>query len=162
MDLLVAHDIGLPEIVGADDDAIPLELFAALEQFVLRLLLSLPSDSSRFVRPSKSWLLRSLVIHFDLRLVADGPDHLVLPVIIWSFSFKPAQHLDIGGAGDSGLHFAELGLARWPITKTPCNLFLAGLFGRRIELGGRLRAGPDLAASAPDRPSAGRSAPESE
>ena len=28
MDLLVAHDVGFPEIVGADNDAVALELFA--------------------------------------------------------------------------------------------------------------------------------------
>ena len=30
MDLLVAHDVGLPQIVRADDDPVPLQLFAAL------------------------------------------------------------------------------------------------------------------------------------
>ena len=34
VDLLVAHDVGLPEIVGADDDAVPLELLAALNEFL--------------------------------------------------------------------------------------------------------------------------------
>ncbi len=33
VDLLVAHDIGLPEIEGADDNSILLELLAALDQF---------------------------------------------------------------------------------------------------------------------------------
>src|ERR1017187_7452262 len=35
VDLLVAHHIGLPEIVGADDNTIPLELLAPLDQFLL-------------------------------------------------------------------------------------------------------------------------------
>ena len=34
VDLLVAHDVGLPEIVGADDDAVALELLAAFDQFL--------------------------------------------------------------------------------------------------------------------------------
>jgi len=33
VDLLVTHDVGLPEIVGADDDSVPLQLFAALDEF---------------------------------------------------------------------------------------------------------------------------------
>jgi hypothetical protein len=34
MNLLVAHDVGLPEIVRADDDTIPLELLASLKRFL--------------------------------------------------------------------------------------------------------------------------------
>ena len=43
----VAHDIGLPEIVGADDDAVPLELLAESDRFLF--CQPLPSDGSRFL-----------------------------------------------------------------------------------------------------------------
>ena len=34
VDGLIAHHVGLPQIVGADDDAVALELLAALDWFV--------------------------------------------------------------------------------------------------------------------------------
>ena len=49
VDLLVAHDVGLPEIVGADDDAVPLELLAALDQFLFYRC------RHRMVLVSKTW-----------------------------------------------------------------------------------------------------------
>ena len=83
VNLGIAHDIGLPEIVGADDDAVPLQLFALLEEFLFRLLCNRHRMVSRFSAvPFNLRLLRTLVIHFDLRFVLMVRITWYVPVMI--------------------------------------------------------------------------------
>ena len=57
--------------------------------------------------------------------------------MIWSPRLQPVEDFDVGGAGDAGLHFAELGLAGVD-HEDALQLFLARFLGGGIGLGGGL------------------------
>src|SRR5205085_2345444 len=81
---------------------------------------------------------RRFVVDLNLSLVLERADHLVSAGDDLIALVEAAQHLDIGCAGDAGLHLVENRLAARN-HEDALNLFLAGLLGGRIGLGGSLR-----------------------
>src|SRR3982075_57291 len=53
---------------------------------------------------------RSRGLHFDSRLIAQGADYFEAPGDDPVAVVQPAHNLDIGGAGNPGLHFSKHGL----------------------------------------------------
>ena len=103
VDLLVAHDVGLPQIERTDDNAITFELLAACYEFFFcnrchfrgfSLVLSLR-------------LYRSLVVYLYLGFVLDGPNHLIGSGNDLVAFLETGEHLDIGGSGDTCLDLLE-------------------------------------------------------
>ncbi len=112
MNLLVAHDVGLPEIVGADDNAVEAELLAALLTFLWCQFLNgfqcWHVLRGRLTRVRRSNL--NLVIYFDLGVIADGSDDLIVPGYNLVAFLEAAECLNIRGAADAGFDCAELAL----------------------------------------------------
>ena len=74
MDFLVAHDVGFPQVVGANYDAIPFELFAALDERLFRRRCHADFDlvsgySGRYVFCSVTGDLLSTLTWVSLRMV---------------------------------------------------------------------------------------------
>ena len=88
VDLLVAHDVRLPQIVRADDDSLALELLAAL----------LPLDATAAFAMSLRFRLyrRSLVIYLDLGIVPQRANHLVAAGDDLVAFIQAAQDLNVG------------------------------------------------------------------
>src|SRR3954451_20736397 len=78
------------------------------------------------------FFLRTLIIYFYLRFILDGPDHLVAAGDDLVAVLQSVQHFDIGGAGDSRLHLAEVRLLAGD-HEDALHFFLASLLLHRVE-----------------------------
>src|SRR6476661_6536640 len=80
-------------------------------------------------RQELRFLPRTLIIHFYLGLVADGPDDLITAGHNLVALAQAGIHLDIGGAGNAGFHLTEHHLIARN-DEDALDLLLARLFDR--------------------------------
>src|SRR5258708_2031152 len=79
-----------------------------------------------------------LVVYFDLSFIAKCADHLVTPGDNFVAFVQSADHFDVGGAGDAGLHLLEHGLVAF-YDEHSLYFFLFGAQSDRIGSNRRVR-----------------------
>src|SRR6516225_4517143 len=75
-----------------------------------------------------------LVVDLYLGFVGDGANHLIGAGDDLVAFLEACEHLDVGGAGDTGFDFLEDGFSVGH-HEDALNLFLLGFFRNRIQLG---------------------------